>query len=77
MVRFALVLAAVDTGSTAYGVGQIIGTVFFLAIIGLVAVSIFRRRVPLRPKAVLLTIGGVLLALTVAGELLFAVGLTK
>lgn len=78
MDRLALVvIAAVDTDSTAYGVGQIFGTVFFVAVVGLVAVSIFKRRVPLRPKAVLLTIGGIFLALTIVGELLLAAGLTK
>jgi hypothetical protein len=45
MDRLALVvIAAVDTDSTAYGVGQILGTVFFVAVVGLVAVSIVKRR---------------------------------
>jgi hypothetical protein len=50
-----------------------------LAAVALAARSHSRRRREreLRPKAVLLAIVGVLLALTVVGELLFVSGLTK
>jgi hypothetical protein len=75
----ALVLAAVDSDSTAYGVGRIIGTLVLVAAIVLAIRLISRRRrqQPVRLKAVLLAIGGVLLTLTVLGELLFVAGLTK
>ena len=75
----ALLLAAVDTDSTAYDVGRVIGALVLVAVIGLAAKSISgqRREKELRPKAVLLAIGGVLLTLTIIGELLFLTGLTK
>jgi hypothetical protein len=74
-----LLLAAVDSGSTAYGIGRIIGTLVLVAAVVLTIRSISRqrRKPPVRPKAVLLTIGGFLLTLTVVGELLFVAGLTK
>jgi len=75
----ALLLAAVDNNSTAYGIGRIIGTLVLVAAVVLTIRSISRQRQkqPVRPKAVLLAIVGVLLTLTVLGELLFVAGLTK
>jgi hypothetical protein len=55
------------------------GALVLVAVIVLAGRSISKRRreQALRPKAVLLAIGGVLLTLTVIGELLFVTGLTK
>lgn len=79
VTTLALLSAAVDADSTAYGVGRIMGALVLVALIVLAVRSISRRRreQALRPKAVLLAIGGVLLVLTVIGELLFVTGLTK
>jgi hypothetical protein len=74
-----LLFAAVDNDSTAYGIGRIIGTLILVVAVGLAIRSISpqQRKQPLRLKAVLLAIGGVLLTLTIVGELLFVGGLTK
>lgn len=79
MTVLTLLAAAVDTDSTAYGVGRIIGTLLLVGVIALVArsISIRRRERALRPTAVLLAIGAILLTLTVLGELLFVTGVTK
>jgi hypothetical protein len=47
------------------------------AAVGFLARSVARRSAPVRPKAILLAIGGVVLALTVIGELMLVAGLTK
>jgi hypothetical protein len=78
MAGIAPVVAAVGTYSAAYATGRIIGAGVVAAIAVLAALSIRRRdRTPVRPRSVLLTLGGILLSLTVVGELMLAVGLTK
>lgn len=77
MFLLALLQAAVDTDSTAYDVGRIVGVVLLMAAVGFLARSVAKGGAPVRPKAVLLAIGGVVLALTVIGELMLVAGLTK
>jgi hypothetical protein len=77
MFLLAFLQVAVDTDSTAYDVGRIVGVVLLTAAVGFLARSVARRSAPVRPKAVLLAIVGVVLALTVIGELMLVAGLTK
>jgi hypothetical protein len=77
MFLLAFLQAAVDTDSIAYDVGRIVGVVLLTAAVGFLARSVARRSAPVRPKAVLLAIVGVVLALTVIGELMLVADLTK
>jgi hypothetical protein len=62
---------------TAYGAGEIIGAIVTLVLLVLAIRVAVRGEVPLRARAVLLPIAGILLVMTVIGGLFLATGLTK
>lgn len=79
--RMALIpslMAAVDEHSRAYGTGRTIGLFLVTLIVVIVGRYLLRgRSVAVRPKAILFALGGIVVALTVFGELLYVAGLTK
>jgi hypothetical protein len=72
VVGLGQLVAAVDTHSAAYEWGRVAGALLLTAT---VFVRFFRRS-RAQPKAVLLAIVGVLVALTIIGEVMLAAGLT-
>jgi hypothetical protein len=66
-------LVAADSQSTAYVVGSTVGAAVALSVL---FVRVFQSP-RVRPRTVLLAVGGMLILLTVAGEIMLATGLTR